>query len=200
MAKKKKMEEALASGQINVTESLFRRKRRRVDESSTNGGNYGRVHNSANDKSRGGARARGTDNGWRGRGGGRAVVHRTSNVGDYRLVSPSAVKSCPTRASSPSCSGSDDEIPEVASSKPPICSVDSEFSASHEDSGHPKGVGTRDVEHTGDIPGQSVNLPSRQPVKSLKKVYSTHPKKPPHNPFATRPILLRNVRQTPISH
>lgn len=188
MEKKKKIEEALARGQIGMSESsLLGSKRRRGDESSIDGG---RVHFSAHGKTRGGARARGTDNGWRGRGcGGRAssIAKPIGRVGGYVLY-PDKKNKSPTRASPASSSGSGDEIPEVASSKLPSCSAD------HEGFGQLSEVEKSSSEHVGDIPDQSSNPPSQRPIKLLRRAHLQHPKKLPHNSFASRPILLRNVR------
>jgi hypothetical protein len=190
------MEEALASGQINVTEPFLGRKKRKRDEREMNRDSYGCVHNSDHGKTRGSARVRGTDNGWRGRGRGRTGLQQTSGDGGNGLVFPSAMKNVPpTRSSTPSSSGSDDGIPEVASSKP-RCSVNAEVLPSHDDSDCPTDVGAGNIAVVDDIPAQTLNSPSRRPVKPLRKVHPAHPKKPPHNPFASRPVLLRNVRRS----
>ncbi|KAF9229384.1 hypothetical protein BS17DRAFT_824965 [Gyrodon lividus] len=90
---------------------------------------------------------------------------------------PAHTKSELTQEStSDSGSGSDnDEAPEVVSSKPhvaPVCTV-----------------GVR--------AGDSGEVPQVPPLKRISRAPRPQPKKPPRNPFASRPTLLRNVLATP---
>ncbi|KAJ6575206.1 nuclear fragile X mental retardation-interacting protein 1-domain-containing protein [Mycena capillaripes] len=95
--KKRKMEEAVARGQLSLEDSgLAGRKRRRIDEGNAD---RGRGRGAARARGRG----RGVDAGWRGRGRGMAPQHRP----------------LPTASDSSSSDDSDDDAaPEIVSIKP----------------------------------------------------------------------------------
>ncbi|KAJ7169965.1 nuclear fragile X mental retardation-interacting protein 1-domain-containing protein [Mycena filopes] len=161
--KKRKMEEAVARGQLSLEDSGLggARKRRRVDEGN---GEQGRGRGRGNARARGRGRGveggrgrgsdvgrgRGVDGGWRGRGRGAA---------------PQQSRPAPPSEDSSSSSDSDDDEtpPEVVSSR-------SEAIA-------PPGPPTP----------PPAEIATRRPRAPLQ------PKPPIRNPFASRPTLLRNL-------
>ncbi|KAJ7293662.1 hypothetical protein C8J57DRAFT_34228 [Mycena rebaudengoi] len=108
--KKRKMEEALASGQLSLEDSGLGRKRRRMDEDGSRDethrgrGRGGRGRGAERGRGRGTARGRGTDSGWGGRGGARVAA----------AVNVSAESSSDDSEDD----NDDDDQPEQVSSKP----------------------------------------------------------------------------------
>ncbi|KAJ7181746.1 nuclear fragile X mental retardation-interacting protein 1-domain-containing protein [Mycena crocata] len=101
--KKRKMEEAVARGQLSLEDSgLAGRKRRRTDDGSTDRGRGRGSGRARGGRGRGAETTRGVDGGWRGRGRGGASLARP-----------------PPRSSSSSSDGSDDDdgAPEIVSTK-----------------------------------------------------------------------------------
>ena len=171
--KKRKLEDAIARGQLNITSAtLHPNKRQKHGHRSDNHGFRGKIQgrtgtNSTRDQ------ARTTDAGW----GGRV------------RVAPSA----PSRAiatneasySSPSTEDDTDCEPEILSSK---IQHTSELPVVQEDK--------EDAETKALAPSQSVvksNTVGRHRSSVLQ------PKNPPRNPFASRPTLLRNVSHFALS-
>lgn len=168
--KEQKLSEAIERGQLPVDDPRQpRQKRRRIEESSN-----------VSARGRGRGRGRGADRGWRGRGGG-VAGHTTSDKLDLSLPPKPVTTETPSQSvavkedlDSDSSSDSDsDGAPEVISSK-----LAPEQSAPQEDAqmGEPETPKPTDVK-----PQAHRKVPARQP------------RRPPHNPFASRPSLLRNV-------
>ncbi|KAI0051677.1 hypothetical protein FA95DRAFT_191388 [Auriscalpium vulgare] len=190
--KKRKLEEAVARGQIYPDDARF--KRRRVDEDAA-----GKTDWQDGGRGRGRGRGRGAERG-RGRGRGRGASAMGS--AQPRVVHP--LPAIPLFAASPadekdaSSSGSDDDgAPEVASSKPSAALVD--FPVSSGDEG--------DKERSAEAPIPEV-LTTSDPAPSLSVAHPaisvTHqpkqtrrpppqPKRVSHNPFGPKSSLLRNL-------
>jgi hypothetical protein len=145
--KKRKMDEAVARGQLSLEDSgLAGRKRRRTDD-----GNAERGRGRTTVRARG--RGRGVDAGWRGRGRGTAPQQQPR---------PPPPPSENSSSSGDSDDSNDDGAPEIVSSK--SLSV---------------------AAPPPEIP------PARAEV--IKRSRLPQPKQLVHNPFASRPTLLRNV-------
>ena len=146
--KKRKLEEAVASGHLLAGNSnLGHRKRQRLDD-----------HPRGN---RGKGRARATDSGWNSRQRTRAEQPNGSEgIQTNSHISPSIKKG-------DACLDEDDDVPEICSSK--------------------------------QLPQKLIDRKNNSHVtKYEKKAPTSHSKagpqpKQPHNPFAARPTLLRNV-------
>ncbi|KAF5377431.1 hypothetical protein D9615_005326 [Tricholomella constricta] len=173
--KKRKIEEAIARGQLSDNLGFNGNKRRRTDEGDD--ARYG-------DRSRGRGRGRGnssrgraraTDSGWQGRGGPAAV-----STEDAHTVPSSSIAQVP--AANATDSEDDDECsPEVISSKVPVVHVS-------------PGTDLKPVLRTTNTSEQKrTSTTNRHPKRPPPQ-----PKKEPHNPFASRPTLLRNVQMPPI--
>ncbi|KAJ6610081.1 hypothetical protein B0H10DRAFT_2225366 [Mycena sp. CBHHK59/15] len=175
--KKRKMDEAVARGQLSLEDSGFaaRRKRRRTDE----GANDGERQN-ARGRGRGVGRARGrgrgTDAGWSGRGRSGALVPRPR----VDTKTPATESSSDSENSS---GDDDDDEPEVVFSKPSFVQGDA-----------PKLEGDLTAEAVvaaqNDLPQPNASV---GPLEVKKKPRPLQPKQPPRNPFASRPTLLRNL-------
>jgi hypothetical protein len=168
--KKRKMEEAVARGQLAIGDNGLARKRRRTDQPQDADRVGDRGQHSFSDRARG--RGRGTDSGWEGRGRGKLRSSlSTSSCKDNTAVSPHF----DTETES-------DAEPEVVSSK-----------------GHPKITqpATTIYSDSDDInrPVEVARQPAKRTSPDNRKISKPQPlKKEPHNPFASRPTLLRNVR------
>ncbi|CAK5280557.1 unnamed protein product, partial [Mycena citricolor] len=165
--KKRKMEEAVARGQLSLEDvGIGARKRRRVDDEQGSGDSRGRGRGGTG-RGRGRGRGRGidgesgstwrgrgrVDSGWRGRGTGRGGG------------APVAMEHPPrVEPESSSDDESEDGAPEIVSSKAELAF------------------------QPPSVPDQQVSMP--QPVKRHKP---QQPKLPPRNQFASRPTLLRNL-------
>ncbi|EGN98674.1 hypothetical protein SERLA73DRAFT_168297 [Serpula lacrymans var. lacrymans S7.3] len=170
--KKRKLEEAAARGQLPPEDmGLLGHKRRRMEENSREGsGNYrGRGQRGRQPRGRGRGLSRGR--------GGSTATHIDTPVANLERSAP-----VPTSSAGPSLvvealsgsssdSDSDDEVPEAVSSKAPPADV------------KPRADET-----------ESPQVQTVQPLpKIVKKPIPPQPKKPPHNPFASRPTLLHNL-------
>ena len=173
--KKRKLDEAISRGQISVDDpALLRGKRRRLNGGHSPSQRGGRGEGV---RGRGRGRGRGTDGGWRGRG-------RGGSSSQPRNDGPNATWQVVSSDPNTSSDSDDNAPPEMITSKPPPGLVDHESSSDHEpEDVAPKFENTIPVE-----PG-----PSQVPLQSAKKPRPPRPKKAPHNHFASRPTLLRNV-------
>ncbi|KAJ7038104.1 hypothetical protein C8F04DRAFT_1209434 [Mycena alexandri] len=162
--KKRKMEEAVARGQLSLEDSGLggARKRRRVDEGNDE---QGRGRGRGNGRARGRGRGGGGDTG-RGRGGdaGRGRSVDSGWRGRGRGAAPQQTRPAPPLDESSSSSDSDDDdaAPETISSKPEAVAL-------------PRPPSPPPAEVT------------RRPRAPLQ------PKPPVRNHFASRPTLLRNL-------
>jgi hypothetical protein len=188
--KKRKLEEARAHGQLSVDDpALLRGKRRKVDSDSRDFQHRDNRNERGKARGRGRGRGRGTDSGWRGRGRGGSTAQTGGDAEGSSLtaVASSASKlPLSTVAGDPDeSSGSDDDAPpEIITSKLPSCLTDGALSDEEvPDAAQDIRVPTRTKDKAVDI---VVNGPINRPRPA-------QPKKAPYNPFASRPILLRNV-------
>lgn len=161
--KKRKMEEAVARGQLDLSEAGVRASKQRKTENTTPS-NHQKSRNFADSQRHGTAansagNDRVPDSGW----GARSKVKPLTPV----AMAP------PVHASLPSLTESDDvddQAPEIVSSKAaPLI----------------------EVEPTVEEPDQ---VPKYARDRYQNKPQPLQPKMPMHNPFASRPKLLRNVR------
>ncbi|KAJ7110128.1 nuclear fragile X mental retardation-interacting protein 1-domain-containing protein [Mycena epipterygia] len=162
--KKRKMEEAVARGQLSLEDSGFGgRKRRRTDDGGEGGRavqERGRGRGGGTGRARGRGRGvdtgrgRGVDAGWRGRGRGGSVAMASQ-------PRPSAPDS---ESSSTDASDDDDGAPETVSSRPqPV------------------------------VAPQPEAAPVLHPAEVKQRPRPPQPKQPVRNHFASRPTLLRNL-------
>lgn len=192
--KKRKMDEAIARGQLPVDGTGFNgRKRQRTNESSSEktGDNVrGGGRGTRNGRGRGNARV--ADAGWggRGRGRGQSIGHEPRReVGTTAKNMPGAQASLLVTDPSPSDDSTssseeenDDELPEATSSKLPAEALT------------PLGSDP-EVELHGETPieDSSIEVVESQPLQPVRKPLPRQPKKLPQNPFASRTSLLHNV-------
>lgn len=190
--KKRKLHEAIARGQISVDDpAMLRGKRRKLDGNSresysshdnTNEGGRGRGRGRAR------GRGRGTDGGWRGRGrGGSAIQSRELTGSQMMTTTPSLPKEpeVTSQGASVDSNSDDDAPPEIITSKPPPGLVEHEPTADDDAENQSPASESKDLKP---------NITTLSPFSTTaKKPRSIQPKKPPHNPFASRPTLLRNV-------
>ncbi|TFK57172.1 hypothetical protein OE88DRAFT_1730578 [Heliocybe sulcata] len=189
--KKRKIEEAIARGQLDPDISLDGRKKRRIDD----GGRGGR--------GRGRGRGRGDGRG-RGRGRGEAAASSSSNNAMQKPTGVTALPPKPQIAddvrSSESGSDSDsDDAPEAVSSKPPAGLVNAYRSSdTEEETVDPVPIpiveGPNDTQP--EIPAPAMPSAREAPPVSttpIKKPFVPQPKRPLHNPFGFRPSLLRRL-------
>ena len=168
--KKRKLEDAIARGQLNVTSAtLHSNKRQKYDHRFDNRGFHPKIQSRTGKNDY----ARTTDAGW----GGRVRVAPTS---------PSrAIATNEASHSKPSTEDDTDHEPEVLSSK---IQHASEIPVVQENK--------EDAETKALAPSQFVvknNTTGRHRISALQ------PKNPPRNPFASRPTLLRNVSHSAFS-
>lgn len=171
--KKRKLEDAIARGQLNITSAtLHPNKRQKYGHRSDNHGFQPKIQSRTGKNGR--DQTRTTDAGW----GGRVRVAPTA---------PSRVIA--TNEASHSSSSTEDDTdrePEVLSSK---IQYASEIPVDQEDKD--------DAETKTLTPSRSVvenNTVGRHRSSALQ------PKNPPRNPFASRPTLLRNVSHSSLSN
>ncbi|KAL0951072.1 hypothetical protein HGRIS_007810 [Hohenbuehelia grisea] len=186
--KKRKLAEALERGQLSPEEVGLRPgKRQATDNRNTDDRrNAGRdQRGNGRGRGRGASRGRGraVDSGWQGRTPGGSLPQGSSSVPTQPFALPSKPITSPAKVasgSSSSDSDSDDEdgAPEVVSSKPmePVAEP-------------PEAV----QEPPNEPPCQEVPQRIESVMRPPKKQHPPQPKKPPQNPFATRPSLLRNL-------
>lgn len=187
--KQKKIEDAVARGQLSLEEARFPNKRRRVDSGFGAGREQrGRGGRGYNGRGRGDGRGRGRG---RGRGFGHnlpprpEVADKPDNNGEpaHMPISGEPAPEVPAPdVEMLSNSGSDSDSegpPEVLSSK-----VES-VSTPHVDDDE-----TQDVDPSETVKSNIIPIER----KSVQKALPRQPKRPPRNPFASRPALLRNVR------
>jgi hypothetical protein len=184
------MEEAIARGQLAFQDARFPHKKRRVDQDGRPAANgQGQM---------------------RGRGRGRGGMHYSRNQGSNNTrqaatVSSEMRHSLPPKPqvdgmvrhgpgpenvkasveADPAHDSDSDSPPEVVSSKPSIY-----------------GGASDQPSHVDDI-NVSSNKPPEAPHPALKaapKPLPRQPRKPPQNPFASRPALLRNVKIFSLSY
>jgi len=187
--KKRKMEEAIARGEL-LGAGFSDKKRQRIDRSlgeKNVNWNRGRGRGTGNWRGRGNGRT--TDAGWpnRGRGRGQSLGSRIPGEGGTSAPNlPGIQASLPIQDSSSSDNSSssaeeedDDELPQTLSSKPP---AESPTLDTRDD---------LDCEVALDDP--SANITESQLLQPVRKIQPRQPKKPPPNPFVSRPSLLRNL-------
>ncbi|KZT05961.1 uncharacterized protein LAESUDRAFT_813190 [Laetiporus sulphureus 93-53] len=201
--KAKKMEEAIARGQLPPIDSRFpNRKRRRLNDS------YEQTRGRGRGRGRGQGRGRVTEQELWTRDDGETATRRTHepiplparpsfSVGSSpsSTAKPSGkVSSLPNVAADYASESSDadtdsDSAPEIVSSKAPLASLESEPAQADEVSstaGGPQKSASANV-------ARGADASTTQQVKPIKKPYVKHPRKPLNNPFASRPSLLRNL-------
>jgi hypothetical protein len=191
--KKRKLEEAVARGQLSMDDSgLHGIKRRRMNESTTKGRQMGHRNGEDNKRGKGRGRGRGADAGWRGRGRrAETTIHsrdviESSSAAKAAHITQSVVQN--DMANSDSSSDDDGGEPEVISSKPLLGSISGAISL------HAGRWDTANLGMEGGGCGENAVLELSQDAKrQTKKVSQQQPKKLPRNPFACRPTLLRNV-------
>jgi len=173
--KKRKMQEAIARGQLDIGDSGRPNKRRNVD--------HGNSSNLNHKNDRGQNRNRATN---RGQGARLATEQRIPDSGWPRKTqakesspNPEPISVRPSVASDPDAeSDEDDDQPEAISSKV-VPYIEQALSVNHADTG---------------VPAEEMSPPKVAPVdKTTRKKAPLQPKLPPKNPFASRPTLLRNV-------
>ncbi|KDQ63639.1 hypothetical protein JAAARDRAFT_169692 [Jaapia argillacea MUCL 33604] len=191
--KKRKHEEAVARGQLDLDDFSGKKRRRTEDGGGYSGQRGGR--------GRGRGRGRGGDNA-RGRGRGRGGSARGGSGSNSIPMGPIPLppKPQPMKPETDSSSGSDSEsdgAPEAVSSKPPTALVEHRSSSSD---GEGEDEATLVPEGQVDVapPQQEASAEAAEsaPASSLKpirKVRPQQPKKPVHNPFGARPSLLRRL-------
>jgi hypothetical protein len=162
--KKLKMEEAIARGQLSPEDSGSRKKRQKLSESGVQhtGRNYDR--NNSGDFN---AARRANANLQRDRGWNRQTF--SPNVHN----DPATLKNGTVPSSSTAEAGSDDDVPEVISSKLEPAAQEPlphKFQTNLNPSG------------------------ASNDARRVQRPYAHQPRKAPPNPFASRPALLRNVR------
>lgn len=177
---KRKMDEAVARGQLPLGASNPRKRQRTEDPGKDHGfGDRGRGRGRGGNHGRGEGRA--SDSGWkgRGRGGMTSINTREPSKG---ITFPQ--KSPPSIFPSVDPDGDEDEdAPEVISSKRPAESTANVGKT-------PNLPDAKNLKHdTAKHSAKNISITHRQPIK-----LPPQPKKEPHNPFASRPTLLRNVR------
>ena len=175
--KKRKLDEAITRGQISVDDPAFLRgKRLRLNSEHGSDWRSGRGEGVRN-RGRGRGRGRGADGGWRGRGKGGAFVQPRND-------GPSATSQVVTSDPDTSLDSDDNAPPEIVTSRRPPSLVHHESSSKHV----PEDVAPK-------LEGAILVEPesSQTPLQPAKKPRLPQPKKTPHNPFASRPTLLRNV-------
>lgn len=177
--KKRKLEEAIARGQLPFVETGFR-KRQKIDDhcSVGRGDSIRRDRHAKKDHhegamGRGHAQGRRSDAGWRGRGRGSSVMHSQP------------VLQTPSAAQSESSSEDDNDEPEVVSSKASALVLSTASQAEH---ALKQGFDSNTIQTTTERPdlrpAPTTERPNLRPVM---------PKMPPRNPFASRSTLLRNL-------
>lgn len=164
--KKRKLEEAIARGQLPFAETGFRKRQKIDDHGSIRRDRHAKKDHHEGTMGRGRAQGRRTDAGWRGRGRGSSVMHSQSV-----LQTPSAA------AQSESSSEDDNDEPEVISSK--VSALVLSTTSQAEDT--PKqAIDTNTIQRS----APTTERPNSRPIM---------PKMPPRNPFASRSTLLRNL-------
>lgn len=189
--KKRKVDEAMARGQISIDDpALLRGKRQKVDGSLRDSQHRGMVLDRGRGRGRG--RERGTDGGWRGRGrGGYTMQSRgdSESLPSAPAVPPVSLTVAP--ASDAISDSDDDAPPEVVTSKPPPGLVDHR---SDDEVLDPALEIEVSILSKADIPPISAAIRAKNQVaKPIHKTRPPQPKKAPYHPFASRPTLLRNV-------
>ncbi|KZT30493.1 hypothetical protein NEOLEDRAFT_13131 [Neolentinus lepideus HHB14362 ss-1] len=186
--RKRKIDEAIIRGQLDPDISLDGRKKRRMDDGYRGGRGRGR----------GRGRSRGAGDNW---GRGRGVVPPAAE--DNSTARPTPTTVLPPKPqfsdsihSSKSESDSDD-APEAISSKPPIGLVNA-YASSSEETIDPVSNPTESQDGTQPDAAAPQEVPStREPLAvaalPVKKPFVLQPKRPPHNPFGSRPSLLRRL-------
>ena len=163
--KKRKLEEAIARGQLPFVETGFRKRQKVDDRCSIQRDRHAKKDHHAGTMGRGRAHGRTSDGGWRGRGRGSSVMHSQP------------VLQRPSTAQLESSSEDDDGEPEVISSKASALALST---ASQAEDILKKGFDTNTIQRSA-------------PTTERPNLRPTIPKMPPRNPFASRSTLLRNV-------
>lgn len=165
--KKRKMEEAVARGQLDLSEAGVRASKRRKTENTSNW-DQPKKPNQADTETVNTFHNRVPDSGW----GARSKVN-------HSLPEPPAPPVCPAPPSPVESNDDDDEAPEAVSSKaaPPTLST-------------PASSPIQKVHST--APEKRV-----KDGRNQKRPQSLQPKMSMRNPFAARPKLLRNVTKFP---
>jgi hypothetical protein len=172
--KKRKLEDAIARGQLNITTtsaaSLHSNKRQKYGHRFDNNyGSHRRIQSHTGENGR--DQARTTDAGWGGR---------------VRVAAPTEPsRSIATNEASHSTEDDTDHEPEVLSSK---IQHASDIPVAQEDK--------EDAETKALVPSRSV---VKSNTVGLHRSSALQPKNPPRNPFASRPTLLRNVSHFALS-
>ncbi|KAF9460814.1 hypothetical protein BDZ94DRAFT_1265215 [Collybia nuda] len=175
--KKRKMEEAIARGQLSVGENSLR-KRRRVDIPCSIGHTSERDRHSTNTSNQVRRRGRryGTDSGWGGKVDALTLKHNP------QYVTPASL--CPDSSTAIVATHSDKETesdmePDIMSTKEPLGSTRTLTSVNSYADRNSSGGPTLE---------QTTIHPDVHKIRNVRPV-----KKGPYNPFASRPTLLRNL-------
>ncbi|KAI0068341.1 hypothetical protein BV25DRAFT_1818736 [Artomyces pyxidatus] len=196
--KRRKLEEAIARGQMYPGDTALRgTKRRRVEEPE---GERGGGQRGGGQRGRGRGRGRGSDRGWgAGRGRGRGAFHGTPADGgaaQATLISPVPMDVPPEDSLSSSDDSDDDGAPEAVSSKPPADLIDAVGSSDSEIQPPEKEPPERMTDVPTPVPS---GLPAQaDPPRPIRRPPPPQPKRQPRNPFGSRPSLLRNLLQPEI--
>lgn len=174
------MEEAIARGQLSVEDNNLR-KRRRTEESHNSDRTGDRGGHNPSNRARLRGHGRGTDSGWGGRDRSEGASRNPSQR--PRHSPPPSPSNMAAMVASHSGTDTESDVePEVVSSKGP-----------HTDNQS----ATLMISDTGDTSsseGTSIQQPAKLLVPDAHKARKLQlMKKEPHNPFASRPTLLRNV-------
>jgi hypothetical protein len=164
--KKRKLEEAIARGQLPFVETGFRKRQKIDDNCSIRRDRHAKKDHHEGTMGRGRAQGRRVDAGWRGRGRGSSVMH-----------SQPALQTPPAAPSESSSEDDDNDEPEVISSKASAIALST---ASQAEDTLKQGFDTNTIQR----PAPTTKRPNLRPIM---------PKMPPRNPFASRSTLLRNV-------
>ncbi|TFK41070.1 hypothetical protein BDQ12DRAFT_733404 [Crucibulum laeve] len=176
--KQRKMEEALARGQLPLVTSHREAKRRRV-EGDEDTSRPKKEFTRGRARGRGQAGGRHTDSGWKGMGRGPPVPPSEPVTSQFTLPLVEHLDS-----STSSAEDDDNDAPEVVSSKPPPEELHNFMEGIQTNSNPVQLSKGSDI-----LNSESMQTQSEKPTKPRP----TQPKKPLRNPFASRPTLLRNL-------
>jgi hypothetical protein len=192
--KKRKIQEAVARGQIDVDDPSFTgRKRRRTDDTESQ---RGRAYSGrARGRGRGAVHIRSSESDWRARGGSGpdfgCAQFRPPAITAQQTEPPSSAARAslmgPDHGSNTGDDSSDNEPPEVITSKLPL------IPTSHSLPQRSPSVITNDQPPPDEYAGDFKTMRLEKSITAVKKHRPPQPKQPPHNPFGNRRSLLRNV-------
>lgn len=210
--KKRKLEEAIARGQLHPDDPALRgQKRRRVEGEGGGGGERGHgagvgadsggFRGGTSDRGYGRERGRGRGRGSgfeRGRGAGRGRGRGTQRSGSSNQVTSkkgadgTKGEDHSDEESSSSQSDSDDGPPEAVSSKAPTGLV-ADIVSSEDETEHDQPQALEETMSSLPPPQTEDTQREDAAITPIRKPAPPQPKKPPRTPFGSHPSLLRNV-------